>query len=171
MSDDAVIVGRFQPFHHGHRINMIEYAQQEYDEVYLGIGVDPDGRTGRNPLTYGEREDVIDELYPDLPTFPVEEDTDPGSWVDNIEDGLDGYREDHEVTPVTGNTTSRDSFEQEGYDVDFREEDDLVGDDVYRGTRIRERARDGGEWRHLVPDDAAAKLDEIGFEERVRQHD
>jgi len=43
--------------------------------------------------------------------------------------------------------------------------------DRYRGTNVRELARKGEDWRHLVPDPAEEVLDEIGFEGRVRALD
>ncbi len=173
MSEDAVIVGRFQPLHKGHRQDLIEYAREEYNEVCLGIGVSGDEPTAHDPLLYEEREEVISAVYEDLPIVPVHDQGDNDEWVREVEDQVGEYLSD-DVVPVTGNDWTAACFEEyedTDYDVDFLEDGDMTDRDRYRGTNVRERAGEGKEWLHLVPDPAEEVLEEIGFEQRVADVD
>lgn len=173
MSEDAVIVGRFQPLHKGHKEDLIDYALEEYDEVCLGIGVAGDEPTDHDPLLYEEREEVISAVYEDLAIVPVHDQGDNDAWVREVEDQVGEYLSD-DVIPVTGNDWTAECFEEyddTDYDVDFLEEEEMTDRDRYRGTNVRELARDGEDWRHLVPDPAEEILDDIGFEQRVADLD
>lgn len=173
MSEDAVIVGRFQPLHKGHQQDLIDYALEEYDDVCIGIGVSDDEPTARDPMLYEEREEVVSTAYPDLDIVPVHDQGDNDAWVEEVEEQVGEYLDDGMV-PVTGNDWTAECFEEypgAEYEVDLLEEDDMTDRDRYRGTNVRERAREGEEWRHLVTDEVESVLDDIGFEERVREYE
>ncbi|MDY6770805.1 MAG: hypothetical protein SV186_02480 [Candidatus Nanohaloarchaea archaeon] len=172
MTDDAVIIGRFQPLHRGHDEGLIDYAQEAYDQVYLGVGVSGDEPTGHDPLYGDEREELLDEVYPDVEVFQVEDQGDNEAWVREVEDRVADYVEDGFV-PVTGNEWTAECFEEfpeTDYTVDLLEEEDMLDRDTYRGTRIREKIRDGEDWEHLVPEKVREQLDELGFAARVRRY-
>ncbi|MDY6778923.1 MAG: adenylyltransferase/cytidyltransferase family protein [Candidatus Nanohaloarchaea archaeon] len=162
---DALVVGRFQPFHRGHEA-LVEYARslEEAEDVLIGLGIPEEKETERNPLRYEEREQIITSVLPGVEVFGIEDQGDDAAWVAEVEE----QAPTEEFLPVTGNDWTARCFEQAGYDVEYLGEDELYEREKYRGTDIRERAREGEAWRHLVPDGAAEELDEIGFEERVR---
>lgn len=54
----ALVIGRFQPFHIGHR-DLIEQAKRHADEVIILIGSTNGPRTTRNPFTFAERVEMI----------------------------------------------------------------------------------------------------------------
>jgi len=58
-------IGRFQPFHDGHRY-MAEEIAGEVDELVLGIGSAGDSHTTRNPFTAGERVMMVTKAVEDL---------------------------------------------------------------------------------------------------------
>lgn len=54
----AVVIGRFQPFHNGHK-HLIEYALSEAHMVVVAIGSAGRSRDIKNPWTYSERKEMI----------------------------------------------------------------------------------------------------------------
>lgn len=163
MTDAAVVIGRFQPFHRGHE-HLLEYTLDRYDEVHVGIGIPDQEETFDNPLTYTEREQVVEACYPDVEVFGVDDKGDDAAWVREIE----LYVPD-DVAAVTGNDRVAACFRAEGYDVDHLDEDDMLDRDTYRGTRIREKVVRDEAWQHLVPDETVDVLDRLGFGDRLKQ--
>jgi bifunctional NMN adenylyltransferase/nudix hydrolase len=60
--DFLVYIGRFQPFHNGHK-SVIDKALQLSRRVIVLIGSAGEPRTLRNPWTYEERESLIYAHY------------------------------------------------------------------------------------------------------------
>lgn len=56
--DVAVIIGRFQPFHHGH-LQLIKKAFETADNVIIFIGSSKTSRTIKNPWSFEERREMI----------------------------------------------------------------------------------------------------------------
>ncbi len=171
MGEEAVFIGRFQPFHQGHA-EMVDYVLDEYDELYVGIGIPEnefeDGERGRHdPLLYGEREAIISAVYPDVDVFGVEDRGDPELWVEEVEEQVEEYLEDEGFVPVTGNRYTAHCFEHMGYEVDFLE--NVEEEREVSGTRVRELAAEGGDWRRFVPENAVDVLEEEGFERIMRE--
>jgi bifunctional NMN adenylyltransferase/nudix hydrolase len=54
----AVVIGRFQIFHHGHR-ELIEFASSIAERTLILIGSAERPRSYRNPFSYGEREWMV----------------------------------------------------------------------------------------------------------------
>ncbi|MDY6770806.1 MAG: adenylyltransferase/cytidyltransferase family protein [Candidatus Nanohaloarchaea archaeon] len=156
---DAVVPGRFQPPHVGHAY-MIELAVGRYDEVYIGVATHEQG-TERNPLSYEDRRYVLEEAFEDVHVYEMERPRDPDYVERQFEEELP---EDVEV--VTGNEETEAFVEDLGVEVRMLDE---LADLTYSGTRIRQRARQGDSWRHLVPDGVDELLDEVGFEEQLRR--
>lgn len=61
----AVVIGRFQPFHLGHK-HMIEQACDVADRVIIVIGDTGMARTAKDPWTVNERIDMIQKSMPSL---------------------------------------------------------------------------------------------------------
>lgn len=62
MSKVAVFIGRFQPFHNGHK-NVIDLALKQCDKVIIVIGSSFEPRTARNPFSFDERSSMILNSY------------------------------------------------------------------------------------------------------------
>lgn len=63
----AVVIGRFQIFHNGHK-GMIDHALSLADRVLVLIGsaqINDDTRSDKNPFTWLERAEMISETYKD----------------------------------------------------------------------------------------------------------
>lgn len=60
----AVIIGRFQPLHKAH-INMIKYAQENYDNVLILVGTRTH-QSLKNPFTFDESATLIINYYKEL---------------------------------------------------------------------------------------------------------
>jgi bifunctional NMN adenylyltransferase/nudix hydrolase len=58
----AVLIGRFQPFHNGHKY-LVDYAVNNYKKIIIIIGSSNKFRTRKNPFTYEERKEMIVSLY------------------------------------------------------------------------------------------------------------
>jgi len=61
--DVLTFIGRFQPFHLGHKF-VVDTALQRARKVALVIGSDQQPRSARNPFTTQERIDMISRVYP-----------------------------------------------------------------------------------------------------------
>ena len=62
MFDFLVYIGRFQPFHNGHK-TVIDAALKQAKRVIVLIGSDKQPRSLRNPFTFVERADIIYDCY------------------------------------------------------------------------------------------------------------
>lgn len=60
--DALVFIGRFQPFHMGHKA-VIDRALELAENVIIGIGSSNRPRSFRNPFTYRERVGMIEDSY------------------------------------------------------------------------------------------------------------
>lgn len=63
MRDALVFIGRFQPFHNGHKA-VIEAALEQAKEVVVVVGSSFAARNIRNPFTFEERKAMIEACYP-----------------------------------------------------------------------------------------------------------
>jgi len=68
----GLVVGRFQPFHLGHRY-LVEEIADDVEEVIVGAGSEGKSHSPTNPFTSGERvqmvQNVLDQL--DATTYLV----------------------------------------------------------------------------------------------------
>lgn len=62
--DVLTFIGRFQPFHMGHK-HVVDTALQKAKKVAIVIGSDQQPRTARNPFTTQERIEMISAVYPE----------------------------------------------------------------------------------------------------------
>jgi len=64
MRDALVFIGRFQPFHNGHKA-VIDAALTQAKEVVVVVGSSFAARNIRNPFTFEERKAMIEAVYSD----------------------------------------------------------------------------------------------------------
>ena len=79
--DAAVVIGRFQPFHNGHRA-LIAHALSLAPRVLIVLGSAYSARSPKNPWTHTERAAVIADTFPDARLFflPVRDYYDERRW-------------------------------------------------------------------------------------------
>lgn len=107
--DALVFVGRFQPFHNGHKA-VIEAALEQAHEVVVVVGSSFAARNIRNPFTFEERKAMIEAVFPTdrVKVVPVSDyPYDDNKWVNAIQSivdqavpnakdvGLIGHKKDH----------------------------------------------------------------------------
>jgi bifunctional NMN adenylyltransferase/nudix hydrolase len=68
MRDALVFVGRFQPFHNGHKA-VIDAALKQAKEVVVVVGSSFQARNIRNPFTFEERKAMIEACFTDPKYF------------------------------------------------------------------------------------------------------
>ena len=76
MKDALVFIGRFQPFHNGHKA-VIDEALKQAKQVVICIGSSFAARNIRNPFTFEERKAMIEAVYKDTAVDYIEIQTGP----------------------------------------------------------------------------------------------
>ncbi|UCE45581.1 MAG: nicotinamide-nucleotide adenylyltransferase [Methanobacteriota archaeon] len=159
----ALVVGRFQPLHKGHLKAMTEVLS-ECDELIVVIGSAEESHTTRNPLTAGERYQMLLSSLPAgehsrVHIVPVRDVNRYSIWVNHIESYVPPFDIVYSNSSIT-----RMLFSQVGYDV---RKTTAFNSKLYSGAEIRRRIVNGEKWRHLVPKPVAIMLDEIEIRERL----
>ena len=157
-------IGRYQPFHDGHR-HMIEEIAADVDELVLGIGSAGDSHTTRNPFTAGERVMMVTKAVEplDVTTYVVPiEDLDRNSvWVSHVQSMTPRFDVAYSNNPLVVRL-----FEEAGVEV---RGSPMFRRDVLEGTELRERMIHGRDWEALVPETVVNVIEEIGGVERIRR--
>lgn len=86
MRDALVFIGRFQPFHNGHKA-VIETALEQAKEVVIVVGSSFAARNIRNPFTFEERKTMIKAVFPsdNVKVVPVSDyPYDDNKWINAI---------------------------------------------------------------------------------------
>lgn len=156
-------VGRFQPFHLGHR-RVVASATDDFDELVVVIGSAGASHSVHDPFTGGERVEMVRRALSglDLVTYavPVEDVDRHAIWVSHVESMTPAFDAVYANNPLVTRL-----FEEAGRDV---RDVDMYDRDRLEGTRIREAMVEDEEWRHLVPDPVVSVIQEIGGVERIR---
>ena len=157
-------IGRFQPYHEGHH-HMVEEIAGQVDELVLGIGSAGDSHTPHNPFTAGERVMMVTRSVAefDIPTYVVPiEDLDRNSvWVSHVQSMSPAFDVAFSNNPLVIRL-----FEEAGVEV---RQSPMFRREVLEGSELRERMIDGEKWASLVPDPAAAVIEEINGDKRIQQ--
>jgi nicotinamide-nucleotide adenylyltransferase len=158
------LVGRFQPFHHGHR-QLVEEVATDVDELVVGIGSADASHTVRNPFTAGERMMMITGALADVDVqqyvVPLEDIERNAVWVSHVESMCPPFDVVYSNNPLVIRL-----FEETDYEV---RDPQLIERGRLRGTNIRERVVAGEAWRDRVPVAVTETIDEVDGVERLRQ--
>jgi len=162
----GLLIGRFQPFHHGHLSVLREIrTNRPNEELLLAIGSAQDSYTWRNPFTAGERMEMIGralreaELTGVVPV-PIPDIDRHAVWVRYVESFLPHFERVYTNNPLT-----RLLFEQARYTV---ESPRLVDRALFEGETIRGLMAAGGEWKSHVPGAVVRFLEEIDAAQRLK---
>lgn len=162
----ALYVGRFQPFHLGH-LKAIEDIIRKAEELVIAIGSAQYGFDSLNPFTGGERLTMIrlalNEAKVDPAKYlivPIPDLHRPIVWVSWIV-SLVG----HVDVVFSNETVTVRVFKEKGYRV---EPVPLYRQELYSGSEIRRRIREGEEWRDLVPKSVASYIKSLDGVARIK---
>jgi nicotinamide-nucleotide adenylyltransferase len=156
-------IGRFQPFHNGHR-NMVEQIADDVDELVLGIGSADDSHSVRNPFTAGERIMMITKslVDTDVVTYavPIEDLERNSVWVSHVQS-----MSPHFDVAYSNNPLVVQLFREANFEV---RQSPMFNREVLEGTEVRERMINGGDWESLVPEPVVEVVEEINGIERIQ---
>ena len=88
-NENAVYIGRFQPFHLGH-VHVIMEALEYAEHLIILIGSSNESRTPKNPFTVGERHEVIhswatsEGLLANITILSLEDKQTDAEWTDDV---------------------------------------------------------------------------------------
>ena len=151
----GVLIGRYQPFHLGHLAVVREIRKGRPDDpLILGVGSAQASYTWSNPLTAGERIEMIETALAeakvaDVSVVPIVDIDRHALWVAHVESLLPKFDRVYTNNPLT-----RTLFEREGYEVTSPT---LVERDRLEGVRVRAALAEDRGWKELVPP-AVARL-------------
>ncbi len=160
----GLIIGRFQPLHKGH-IEMIRKVSSECSMVIIGIGSAQYSHVPDNPFTSGERYSMIyrsmkAEGIDNTVIVPIEDMNIYSLWVSKVRSLCPPF----DVVYSNNNATKR-LFSEAGYQVHGSP---IYNRQEFSGTEVRRRIAEGGDWRSLIPKEAAKVIEEIDGVERIR---
>jgi len=134
----GLVLGRFQPFHRGHRY-LIEKALEQCEGVIVGVG-SANMSDERNPFSVDERKNTITEALEKQTYFsriisvvPLDDDPNDDVWLAQL------LKKTGEISVVFGNNEWPNGiFERAGIKV---VRVPLYKRDIYEGTKIREKLK------------------------------
>jgi len=161
---NALIIGRFQPFHKGH-LEVVRKIAKECDSVIIGIGSAQFSHTLDNPFTAGERHLMIsrslrEEELKNYFLVPIIDVNRYAVWVAHVASLVPPFK-----VVYSNNALTRRLFEEAGCEV---RASPLYNRESYSGREIRRRMMAGEEWEHLVPQAVARVIEEIGGVARLK---
>jgi bifunctional NMN adenylyltransferase/nudix hydrolase len=112
MRDALVFIGRFQPFHNGHKA-VIDAALEQAKEVVVVVGSSFAARNLRNPFTFEERKAMIKAVFPAdrVKVVPVSDfPYDDNKWVNAIQKIVDETIPDAKDVGLIGHSKDSTSY-------------------------------------------------------------
>jgi len=162
----GLFIGRFQPFHNGH-LYAIEKILNENDEIIIGIGSAQDSYSLKNPLTAGERIEMIRELARDIGILdeviivPIPDIYENMVWPARVIELVPRFDKVY-----SGNELVLMLFENFGIKTIRIKH---INRYMYQGSVIRDKIIKGEDWKDLVPETVYQYLKEVKFEERIKR--
>ncbi|MEK6979115.1 MAG: nicotinamide-nucleotide adenylyltransferase [Candidatus Micrarchaeota archaeon] len=164
VSGRALFVGRFQPFHNGH-LAVINQLLERHNEVIIAIGSAEESISSDNPMTAGERVEMIRRCFPTstlsrLIIVPVRDINNNNIWVAHLVSHLPEFGVVYSNNPLVHYLFSRSGIRTEKFEFYERKS--------CEGTKIRKDILTGGnEWKKCVPKEVAAYLERLEIRKRL----
>jgi nicotinamide-nucleotide adenylyltransferase len=156
-------IGRFQPFHLGHR-KVITGIAKQVDELVIGIGSAQQNHTQENPFTVGERILMISHSLEGLDLYyyiiPIGDIYQHAVWVSHVRSMTPPFTVVYSNDPLVSRL-----FRESGCKV---QSSPLYNREEYSGTEIRRRMLAGEDWKKLVPHEVVEVISEINGIERLK---
>ena len=157
------LIGRFQPFHHGHA-SVVDQISSEVDELVIGVGSAGDSHTASDPFTAGERIMMITKALDDsdIPIYvvPIEDLERHSVWVSHVRSMCPQFEVAYSNNPLVIRL-----FQEAGVDV---RQSPMYDRKKLEGSDIRKRMVNGQQWRDRVPDPVVEVIEEIDGIQRIR---
>ena len=115
--DVAFLIGRFQPFHNGHK-HLIDYGLEHADRVVVLVGGSNKARSFKNPFTFEERKNMINHVYrgtsiqpgcvvvEPLPDVPGNDD----AWLGNVYGAVNKHMPENGTMGIIGYKKDQSSY-------------------------------------------------------------
>ena len=159
----GLYVGRFQPFHNGHKA-VIDLLCNEVDELIIGIGSAQMSHDIRHPFTAGERVLMIQRVLADakIPVYiiPLEDIKRNALWAAHVVSMVPPFDVVYTSNPLVIRLFTEAGFRVESPPMYQRQE--------LSGTAIRQKMLEGDEWKQYVPEAAGLVIESVGGVERIR---
>lgn len=119
--DVAFVIGRFQPFHNGHK-HLIDFGLEHAEKVVVLVGGSNKARSYKNPWTFEERKEMIEDVYiqefndggespfrvvvEPLPDVPGNDD----AWLGNVYGALHKHMDKDDTLGIVGYKKDKSSY-------------------------------------------------------------
>lgn len=158
----ALFIGRFQPFHNAHLLD-IKKILKECDEVVIAIGSSQERNNLENPFSYNERKKMIElalkkNKIKKYKICPVPDLYNDKKWVEYIKKNLPQANFFY-----SGNQWTLNCFKK--FDSKVKRIKLIKG---ISSTIIREMMLKGKNWQGLVPKEVADCIEKIKGVERIK---
>jgi len=162
MKKCALFIGRFQPFHNAHLLD-IKQILKEADKVIIAIGSPQENNTLENPFSYNERKQMIinalkKHKIKNYKICPVPDLYDDKKWINHIVKNLPIFD-----VVFSGNEWTIRCFKK--HKIKIKKIRLLKN---ISSTRIREMMLKNKNWQKLVPEEVADYIEKIKGVERVK---
>jgi len=152
----GLYIGRFQPFHNGHKA-VCEYIANEVDELIIGIGSSQLSHEPDHPFTADERNLMITRALEDLKipftVVPISDVHSDAIWVSHVCSIVPSFDIVYSTNPLVMRLFTEACFEVRTPPMFERT--------LLSGTHIRKCMVDGKGWEDYVPVGTAQVIREI----------
>ncbi len=160
----GLLIGRFQPFHKGH-LAIVKRMAEECDSIIIGIGSAQKELEFHNPLSGGERIEMVDRVmkaegFSEYEIYPVPDIDCYPAWPHYVRTILPPF----DAVYARSNTVAR-LFRELRVNVI---EVEGINRDVWKGVEIRRRIKENENWKDLVPEEVKNFLEEIDMKSRLK---
>lgn len=166
MTTRGFLPGRFQPFHKAHA-KVVKKILKKEDEVVIGIGSAQANFTFKNPLTAGERIEILREytkaqgILNKVLLIPIPDIEENVIWPARVQEYTPNFQRLY-----SGNQLVLSLFKRTGIStVELK----MINRGKYEGTHIRRRIAKGEKWKHLVPKAIVPILERVEFSKRIKR--
>ena len=159
----ALFIGRFQPFHNAHLID-IKKVLKDVDEVVIAIGSSQEKNTLENPFSYNERKNMITKALKSnkikkYKIYPVPDVYNDKKWVEYMKNNLPSYD-----LVYSGNLWTLKCFKKFDSKVKKIKLIKGISSTIVRGMMVK-----GKDWKKLVPKEVADYIKKIKGVERIKR--
>lgn len=162
--DRVLYIGKFQPFHLGHK-SVVERLAERHSELIIVIGGADSSYTEKNPFTSGERiqmiKETVDVDFENVYIIPIIDIEDNILWPEHVTK----YTPEFDII-YSNNPLVKKLFSDAGYNVNKIE---MVNRNKYTGTNARESMKNSTEkWKDLVSVEVKELIQEFNGVERLK---
>ncbi len=159
----GLFIGRFQPFHLGH-LSVVERMVEECETIIIGVGSAEKMREENNPLSGGERIEMIKRVldgqgYESYEIYPIPDLNCYPKWPYYVKTILPNF------DIVYGNSgIVTGLFKEIGIEIRHIQ---MINRDDWKGREVRRMMKEDTKWKDLVPPEVVEFMKDIKIEERL----